>query len=52
MFPQRQYPALSANGNLCMGTLKMPTEMVGQNGLVINQSTKIAVTGCPKKATQ
>ena len=26
----------------------MPTEMVGQNGLVINQSTKIAVTGCPK----
>ncbi len=26
----------------------MPTEMVGQNGLVIKQNTKIAVTGCPK----
>jgi hypothetical protein len=49
-FPQRQYPALTANGNLCKDTLKMPTEMVGQNGLVVDQSTKIAVTGCPKKA--
>ncbi len=46
--PQREYPALTANGNLCKGTLLMPTEMVGQNGLVINQKTKIAVTGCPK----
>jgi hypothetical protein len=26
----------------------MPTEMVGQNGLKITQSTKITVTGCPK----
>jgi hypothetical protein len=49
-FPQRQYPAFTANGNLCKGTLKMPTEMVGQNGMVIQQNTKIAVTGCPKKA--
>jgi hypothetical protein len=46
--PQREYPALTANGNLCKGTLIMPTEMAGQNGLVINQSTKISVTGCPK----
>jgi AcrR family transcriptional regulator len=50
--PQREYPALTANGNLCQaqaaGKLLMPTEMVGQNGLVINQNTKIAVTGCPK----
>jgi hypothetical protein len=46
--PQRQYPALTANGNLCKGTLVMPTEMVAQNGLVLDQSTKIAVTGCPK----
>jgi hypothetical protein len=31
----------------------MPTEMVGQNGMVLDQSTKISVTGCPKtkKAT-
>ncbi|MGA2166555.1 MAG: hypothetical protein ABSH36_19105, partial [Solirubrobacteraceae bacterium] len=52
--PEREYPALSANGNLCQaqaaGKLLMPTEMVGQNGLVINQSTKISVTGCPKLA--
>ena len=46
--PEREYPALTANGNLCKGTLLMPTEMVGQNGLKINQETKISVTGCPK----
>ncbi len=46
--PQREFPALTANGNLCKGTLLMPTELVGQNGLVIQQNTKIAVTGCPK----
>ncbi len=62
--PEREYPALTANGNLCQaqvaGKLLMPTEMVGQNGLVIQQSTKISVTGCPparsksahKKASQ
>jgi hypothetical protein len=51
--PEREYPALTANGNLCQaqaaGKLLMPTEMVGQNGLVIKQSTKISVTGCPKQ---
>ncbi len=50
--PKREYPALSANGNLCQaqaaGKLLMPTEMIGQNGDKIRQSTKIAVTGCPK----
>ena len=46
--PKREYPALTANGNLCKGTLVMPTEMTGQNGLVVKQSTKISVTGCPK----
>jgi hypothetical protein len=47
-FPEREYPALTENGNLCKGSLIMPTEMVGQNGLVLDQSTKISVTGCPK----
>jgi hypothetical protein len=47
-FPEREYPALTANGNLCKGSLIMPTEMVGQNGLVLDQSTKISVTECPK----
>jgi hypothetical protein len=32
-------------------TLEMPTEIVGQNGAVLKQSTKIAVTGCPKAKT-
>ncbi|MGA2162843.1 MAG: hypothetical protein ABSH36_00060 [Solirubrobacteraceae bacterium] len=48
-FPERQYPAFTADGDLCKGSLAMPTEMVGQNGLVVDQSTKIKITGCPKK---
>lgn len=28
--------------------LTMPTEFVAQNGIVVRQNTKIAVTGCPK----
>jgi uncharacterized repeat protein (TIGR01451 family) len=37
-----------AKGNLCGQSLTMPTTMTGQNGAVVNQNTKIAVTGCPK----
>jgi hypothetical protein len=52
--PQREYPAVTANGNLCKGKLIMPTEFVGQNGVKITQNTKIAVAGCPnaKKAAK
>jgi hypothetical protein len=46
--PEGKYSALAANGNLCKSTLAMPTEFVAQNGAVIHESTKIAVTGCPK----
>jgi hypothetical protein len=46
--PQGKYSALAANGNLCKSKLAMPTEFLAQNGLKINRSTKIAVTGCPK----
>jgi hypothetical protein len=46
--PQGKYSALAANGNLCKSKLAMPTEFLAQNGLKINQSTPIAVTGCPK----
>jgi len=28
--------------------LAMPTAITGQNGAVLKQTTKIAVTGCPK----
>jgi hypothetical protein len=37
-----------ANGSLCGQRLIMPTVITGQNGAQIKQSTKIAVTGCPK----
>jgi hypothetical protein len=46
--PEGPYSALAANGNLCQKELKMPTEMVAQDGTVIHQSTPIGVTGCKK----
>jgi hypothetical protein len=54
--PEGKYSALAANGNLCTvkGGLKMPTAFLAQNGAEIHESTKIAVSGCPKarKATK
>jgi hypothetical protein len=47
--PQGKFSALTANGNLCKSKLAMPTAFTAQNGAVIHQTTKIAVTGCPKK---
>jgi hypothetical protein len=48
--PEGKYSALAANGNLCKSSLAMPTEFVPQNGgATIHESTKIAVTGCPKQ---
>jgi len=52
--PQGPHSALTTNlpaklkGNLCGQSLVMPTTLTGQNGAQIKQSTKIAVTGCPK----
>ncbi len=47
--PQGPYSALTTEAKLCQAkNLAMPTEFVGQNGALINTSTKIAVTGCPK----
>jgi hypothetical protein len=37
-----------AKGSLCGQSLVIPTTLTGQNGAVLKQSTKIAVTGCPK----
>jgi hypothetical protein len=37
-----------ANGNFCGQSLVMPTTITAQNGAVVKQSTKIAVTGCPR----
>ena len=46
--PEGPYSALTTDGNLCTSKLSMPTEFIAQNGLVLHQSTKIAVTGCAK----
>jgi len=52
--PEGPYSALAANGAPCKEKLVMPTTIVGQNGVTVKQSTRIAVTGCPKakKATK
>ena len=34
--------------NLCKSSLSMPTEIVGQNGAVLKQTTKVALQGCKK----
>jgi hypothetical protein len=39
--------ALAAKGNLCKRSLAIPTVITAQNGAVIKQNTKIAVSGCP-----
>jgi len=48
--PEGPYSALTTDGNLCKQKLVMPSEFLAQNGAKITQSTKIAVTGCPRKA--
>jgi hypothetical protein len=48
--PQGKFSALAANGNLCKSKLAMPTEFVAQNGVKINRSTPVGVTGCARKA--
>ena len=46
--PEGKYSALATTANLCKSKLAMPTSFVAQNGAVLKQTTKIAVTGCPK----
>jgi hypothetical protein len=47
--PEGPYSALAAPRNLCKEELTMPTEFVAQNGMRKDQTTKVTVTGCPKK---
>jgi hypothetical protein len=44
--PTGSHSALAANGNLCATKLLMPTTIVGQNGSVVKQNTRIAVSKC------
>jgi hypothetical protein len=52
VLPAGPHSALTANVpesehfSLCNTSLSMPTEITGQNGAVIKQTTHIAVTGC------
>jgi hypothetical protein len=46
--PEQPYSALAANANLCKANLDMPTELTGQDGAVLKQTTKISISGCPK----
>jgi hypothetical protein len=49
--PEASNSALAAPKALCGQSLKMPTEFAAQNGVVIKQSTPIAITGCKKTLT-
>lgn len=52
--PQGPHSALTENlpvkskGSFCSSKLVLPTTITAQSGLQIKQSTKVAVTGCPK----
>jgi hypothetical protein len=46
--PYGKFSALGGHGNLCAQPLIMPTTLTAQNGAVIKQNTRIAVTGCLK----
>jgi hypothetical protein len=54
VLPEGPHSALATNlpakakQNLCGQRLNMPTVITGQNGAVVKQTTKIAITGCPK----
>jgi hypothetical protein len=55
LFPEGSHSVLATNipakakGSMCRQKLTMPTTITGQNGAVMTQTTKISVTGCPKK---
>jgi uncharacterized repeat protein (TIGR01451 family) len=49
--PEGPHSALAAPHSLCKAKLAMPTEFLAQNGALIDQNIKIAVTGCPKTRT-
>jgi hypothetical protein len=40
------HSALTANGNLCINPLTMPTTMIAQNGFKVTQKTKLTVASC------
>jgi hypothetical protein len=51
MLPTGPHSVLGGNGNFCTTPLKMPTRIKGQNGALVEQSTKVKVTGCKPAIT-
>ncbi len=48
--PERSNSALaSPGGNLCGRRLQMPSTITAQNGARITQTTKVSVSGCPRR---
>lgn len=44
--PEGPHSALAGNGDLCGKPLIMPVQLTGQNGALVEQSTKVKVRGC------
>lgn len=49
--PMGANPALGGNGSFCRKPLYMPTQITGQNGILITRKTRIAVSGCKPEMT-
>ena len=47
--PDSALAGLTPKGVCGSTSLSMPTTIVGQNGAQVKQTTKVAITGCPKK---
>jgi hypothetical protein len=47
--PRGPHSALGSRSNLCKSKLVMPTTITAQNGRVLRQRTRIAVSGCAKR---
>lgn len=45
--PEGPHSALAANVAPCSTPLELPTVLTAQNGAVLKQATRIAVSGCP-----
>ena len=51
ILPTGVHSVLAGNGNFCTTPMTMPTTIKGQNGALIKQNTKVAVSGCKPQVT-
>jgi hypothetical protein len=52
MLPEGEHSLLGSSAGLCGAKLVVPSELVGQNGAVLEQSIKLPVSGCHKSKTK